>query len=181
MIISSQFGGFPINVASHPSRRHLAPPETLGYPVYCGSFKSLSALWACQSPSGTSKVLQEPLYPSSLSTPSCIAAGMLGMELPLLPPQPAARLWSWCLGQQHSGRSEGGFVPFFHLLVLLLREWFQAPGGKTRRTLQAALEILHLWFSCCSAGHCHVPPVLGLNGEITGGSRFSCLLTHRRR
>lgn len=56
-------------------------------------------------------------------------------------------------------------MPFFHLLVLLLREWFHAPGGKTCHTLQAALEMLHLWFSCCSAGHCRVPPCLAKMGK----------------
>lgn len=56
-------------------------------------------------------------------------------------------------------------MPFFHLLVLLLRDWFQALGGKTHCTLQAALEILHIWFSCCSAGHSHVPPCLASMGK----------------
>lgn len=56
-------------------------------------------------------------------------------------------------------------MPFFHLLVLLLREGFQAPDGKTCHTFQAALEILHLWFSCCSAGQCHVPPCLASVGK----------------
>lgn len=55
-------------------------------------------------------------------------------------------------------------MPFFHL-VLLLQEWFQAPDGKTCHTLQAALEILHLWFSCCSAGHCHIPLCLASMGK----------------
>lgn len=115
-------------------------------------------LWVLQKPL-SSLGISEPLrhLQSSSSTPVSLQALHCCSSCPSCHLSQLQGCGHGAWGRQHSRRSEGVSVPFFPLLVLLLREWFQAPDGKTCHTLQAALEILHLWFSCCSAGHCRVP------------------------
>lgn len=113
-------------------------------------------LWVLQKPL-SSLGISEPLrhLQSSSSTPVSLQALHCCSSCPSCHLSQLQGCGHSAWGRQHSRRSVS--VPFFPLLVLLLREWFQAPDGKTCHTLQAALEILHLWFSCCSAGHCRVP------------------------